>query len=67
MRRGILKRAICDLKGRGGRWTNKCDNVSAILSWESSGVYDVVAGEIKLFQRLIAAHEYFPTRSMSPK
>ena len=23
MRRGILKRAICDLKGRGGRWTSK--------------------------------------------
>ena len=27
MRRGILKRAICDLKGRGGRWTSKCDNI----------------------------------------
>jgi len=26
-RRGILKRAICDLKGRGGRWTSKCDNI----------------------------------------
>ena len=23
----MLKRAICDLKGRGGRWTNKCDNI----------------------------------------
>ena len=27
MRRGILKRATCDLKGRGGRWTSKCDNI----------------------------------------
>ena len=23
----MLKRAICDLKGRGGRWTSKCDNI----------------------------------------
>ena len=29
MRRGILKRAICDLKGRSGRWTSKCDNIRA--------------------------------------
>ena len=27
MRRGIQKRPICDLKGRGGRWTSKCDNI----------------------------------------
>ena len=27
MRRGILKRAISDLRGRGGRWTSKCDNI----------------------------------------
>ena len=27
MRRGVLKRAICDLQGRGGRWTSKCDNI----------------------------------------
>ena len=27
MRRGILKRAVCDLKGRGGKWTSKCDNI----------------------------------------
>ena len=27
MRRGILKRAICDLQGRAGRWTSKCDNI----------------------------------------
>ena len=27
MRWGILKRAICDLKRRGGRWTSKCDNI----------------------------------------
>ena len=27
MRRGILKTAISDLKGRGGRWTSKRDNI----------------------------------------
>ena len=27
MRRGILKRAICALEGRRGRWTSKCDNI----------------------------------------
>ena len=26
-RRSLLKRAVCDLKGRGGRWTSKCDNI----------------------------------------
>jgi len=22
------ERAVCDLEGRGGRWTSKCDNIT---------------------------------------
>ena len=44
MRRDILKRAICDLKGRGGRWTSKCDNIrgtSIIVSLKRDEILQV--------------------------
>ena len=42
---------ICDLKGRGGRWTSKCDNIrgpSIIVSLERDEIMQVsrlTAGE----------------------
>ena len=53
MRRGILKRAICDLKGRDGRWTSKCDNIRG-----TSIIVSLKRGEIMWLSRLTGGENF---------
>ena len=59
MRRGILERAICDLKGRGGRWTSKCDNIRG-----ASIIVSLKRDEIMYVSRLTGG-ENFVSKSKS--
>ena len=55
MRRGILKRAISDLKGRGGRWTSKCDNIRG-----TSIIVSLKRDEIIQVSRLTGSDNFYP-------